>query len=328
MRKLLFVAAMGVLIWAALVVPVPIASLTPVPAQSVSGLIEVTGDAATPVPDDLLFTAVELRQTTTAEAVWIGFDDRRSLTFVPAIVPPDMDPEEFIELQERQFRESVRAAAAVGLRTAGLDVGVSGDGVRVVRTFSGTPAADVLQQEDVITAVDGTPVNLASELPALLADHQPGDEVELTVRRGDETFERSVALTELTGAGEVGLGVLVTTVGLEIDLPVEVAPAPDVRVAGPSAGLMIALALYDAATETELTAGGEVAGTGTIALDGSVGAVSGVAEKVLGAADGGAEVFLVPAGVADEARSNAPDSLEVIPVRTLEEAIEALSEPR
>lgn len=325
MRKAIFAAAIAILVWAAAVVPVPFVAVEPIPAQPVAGIVDVSGADA---PEDLLFTAVQIRQTTTAGSVLTLLDDQRGLEFAPTVIPAGVDPEEFVELQERLFDESIRAAAAVGQRAAGRDVTIEGQGARVVRVIPGTPAADALQAGDVITGVEGREIMLASELVGALADLSVGEEVELTVQRDGEQVTQTVSLAELPQTGQPGLGVLVRTRDLRIDMPVEVSAEEDARVGGPSAGLMIALTVYDALTDGDLVQGQPVAGTGTIDTSGNVGPVSGVPEKVRGAVLAGAEVFLVPVAHEEAARDAAPEDLEVVAVETLDEAIQALEEAR
>jgi PDZ domain-containing protein len=86
---------------------------------------------------------------------------------------------------------------------------------------------------------------------------------------------------------------------------------------------MFALGILDAVTDGDLTRGYFVAGTGTIAQDGTVGAVGGAAEKALAAQQDGAQVFLVPKDDAEEARRWVRD-LQVVPVERFEDAIQAL----
>lgn len=329
MRRLLLALAVGILVWAVLVVPLPLAVLAPVAARPVAQVVEVDGSVdgsdGSALPEDLLFTAVAIQQPSAAGAVEVLLDERRDLTLLGAVVPPGIDRDRFERRQQRLFEESVRAAAAVGLRAAGRDVQVSGDGARVVATVPATPADRQLEQEDVIVEVDGEEVTLASELAALLSGREVGDEVELTVRRDGEQVSETLRLTALSQTGQAGLGVLVATVDLEIDLPVDVMPTPEARIGGPSAGLMIALTLYDLASDGDLGGGRAIAGTGTMDLSGRVGTVSGVDEKVRGAAQAGAEVFLVPPSGEQAARDAAPDGLEVIVVESLQDAIDALS---
>lgn len=326
MRKLVFAAAILVLAWAVVVVPLPLLALEPVPARPVVEVVDVASggsELAEPIPEELRFTAVLVRPQTVAGAVEVWLDQHSSLSFAPDIVPAGVDREEFLELQVRMFEESVRTAAAVGMAAAGADVTIAGDGARVEQTVPGTPADGALERGDVIVAVDGREVHLASELAADLSARAPGDEVELTIRRGGEEVTESIRLAPLPGETGAGIGVLASTVDLVIDTPVEVTPS-DAAVGGPSAGLLIALALYEATGDDDLVRDRVVAGTGTIDTSANVGPVDGIREKVRGAELAGADVFLVPAEQADEAEAAAPAGLEVIPVATLQDAIDAL----
>jgi PDZ domain-containing protein len=100
-------------------------------------------------------------------------------------------------------------------------------------------------------------------------------------------------------------------------------------VGGPSAGLAFTLAVLDDLTAGELTGGHTVAVTGTIDVAGRVGSVGGVVQKTAAVRELGADVFIVPAELAPEelerVRERAGDDLEIIPVATLEEALDALA---
>jgi Lon-like protease len=101
------------------------------------------------------------------------------------------------------------------------------------------------------------------------------------------------------------------------------------KIGGPSGGLMMTLALYDQLTPDDITGGRTVAGTGTIACDGGVGAIGGIEQKVAGAEEAGAEIFLAPAANVPAARKVARD-IEVVSISTFDEALrylEGLPEP-
>jgi PDZ domain-containing protein len=93
------------------------------------------------------------------------------------------------------------------------------------------------------------------------------------------------------------------------------------NVGGPSAGMMHALAIIDTLTPGELTGGNVIAGTGTIEYDGSVGSIGGIRQKVVAAEAAGASVILVPAGNYEEALTAERDSIDIVPIANLEEAI-------
>jgi PDZ domain-containing protein len=87
---------------------------------------------------------------------------------------------------------------------------------------------------------------------------------------------------------------------------------------------MFALAIYDRLTPGSLTGGREVAGTGEIAPDGTVGPIGGIQQKIAGAADDGAKVFLVPAPNCAEARGGDDHGMRLVKMAKLDDAISAL----
>ncbi|WP_121747232.1 S16 family serine protease [Streptomyces sp. E2N166] len=95
-------------------------------------------------------------------------------------------------------------------------------------------------------------------------------------------------------------------------------------VGGPSAGLLFSLGIVDKLGAGDLTGGRVVAGTGTISTGGKVGAVGGVPLKTQAARRDGATVFLVPKAECSDARAELPKGLRLIPVTTLDGAVDSL----
>lgn len=93
-------------------------------------------------------------------------------------------------------------------------------------------------------------------------------------------------------------------------------------VGGSSAGLMLALRIYDSLHAPVSGTARSFAGTGTIALDGRVGPIEGTRQKLIAAKRAGARVFFVPrANFADIAGEH---DVRVIPVDTFGQALRAL----
>jgi len=69
-------------------------------------------------------------------------------------------------------------------------------GVLVQDVRADGPSKGKLESEDVIVALDGEPVGYVAELQAKIAEHHPGDEVELTVYRNKRSTEITVRLDE------------------------------------------------------------------------------------------------------------------------------------
>lgn len=94
--------------------------------------------------------------------------------------------------------------ASLGVETATVTKDVArlrnlpvDNGALVVRVIPGSPAADAkLEPNDIITAVGGTAVDANHSLAGLIGTHVPGDQVELTVKRGGEDKKITVKLTE------------------------------------------------------------------------------------------------------------------------------------
>ena len=95
-------------------------------------------------------------------------------------------------------------------------------------------------------------------------------------------------------------------------------------VGGPSAGSMFALGIVDSLTPGDLTGGKDIAGTGTIEIDGQVGAIGGIRQKMAGAQDAGSDYFLAPASNCSEVVGHEPRGMEVFAVSTLHEAVGAV----
>ena len=97
---------------------------------------------------------------------------------------------------------------------------------------------------------------------------------------------------------------------------------------GPSGGLMTTLDIYNKLTKTDITKGLKIAGTGTIEVDGSIGEIGGVKHKVLGAANGKVDVFLVPKENYKECVKTVKDNklkIKIIKVSNIKDAIDKLS---
>lgn len=100
---------------------------------------------------------------------------------------------------------------------------------------------------------------------------------------------------------------------------------------GPSAGLMQTLAIYNKLTETDYTYGMRVVGTGTIDLDGNVGEIGGIEQKVVAAFKNNADIFLCPlANYSDgykqyQKLGSKRKSMAFVCVHTFSDALEALA---
>jgi PDZ domain-containing protein len=153
---------------------------------------------------------------------------------------------------------------------------------------------------------------------------EPGTRVSGAVRRGGER-QRFTVTTE-PAADDPDRAVLGILVGTGYRFPFDVRVGLGDDIGGPSAGLVFALSIYDVLTPGPLTDGHVIAGTGTITADGRVGRIGWIRQKVSGAQDAGARLFLVPPDncAAAVLAPVDPERLRLVRADTLRSAIDSL----
>lgn len=242
----------------------------------------------------------------------------------------------------QMMRTSEQVAQYVALRAVGIDdaelipgevvveqvLCLVGDGGRCTQW---APADEELDPGDKLLEAEGQPLSTVDDLVEALADNDPGDRLELLIERAGEDGPRLVEVELIDAPGEPGRTIVgfvpfdTTSVRLPFELDIDTG-----RIGGPSAGLAFTLSLIDALSEGDLAGGGQVAVTGTIGLEGEVGAIGGLPQKVSAVRQVGVEHFLIPASQSERsmerAREIAGDDVELIPVATLDEALAALEE--
>jgi PDZ domain-containing protein len=250
----------------------------------------------------------------------------RSIRLEPQTqIVPSNETAQSVSLEDYQMlQDSETTAVVVGLRLAGYPVAVNNDGVSIVSILPSSPAASVLQLDDVITGVNNNPVISPADLTEQLESVTPGSTLNLTIERHGQIMDVSVPTMEPLEAGgpaRIGISIVQHYSGVSLPFPIEIVPQK--VTGGPSAGLMFTLGVYDLVTSQDLTGGRKIAGTGTIDLEGNVGPIGGVQQKVVAAERAGAEYFLSPT-------ENYPDALAVatritvIEVATAQDAINFL----
>ena len=188
----------------------------------------------------------------------------------------------------------------------------------VVKQVANGPAKGVIEVGDVITAVNGATVKGVQSLRDQLAKNGAGTTATISIVRGGKKQDVTVTPEKTAGSVVIGIGA-----SMDYTFPFDVTIQLN-NVGGPSAGLMMALSVYDTLTEGSLTDNKKIAGTGTIDGSGNVGPIGGIQQKIPGAASDGAKLFLVPAGNCQDVEGAANGDMRLTRVETLDDAIKAI----
>lgn len=296
---------------------------TPHEAKPLADRIQVE-DAVAREEGGVYYVDVFVRRTTRLEDLF-PFLRPEGSTVVPeeVILPSGTSEDERDRQTAAQMTRSELVASAVALRALGYEIVAKPEGALVIAVASDAPAAAKVESGDVIVAVDGTPVRTPDELRREVGRRTPGELVELTLRRDEET--ETVTVKTVPSPADPSRPII----GISVDQEAEIKVPLDVdidlgSVGGPSAGLPFALEIADLLGHN-VTHGCKIAATGELALDGTVLSVGGLQQKTIGARQADVDVFVVPAGENAAEASKHADGLEVVPVESFQQALRTLT---
>ncbi|MFE3164759.1 PDZ domain-containing protein [Streptomyces sp. NPDC059224] len=333
------------LLCAGVLITVPYSEMSPGPTVNTLGdhggepVLQISGHKTYATSGHLNMTTVRVTSAdykmNLVEAVygWLSHDNK----VVPhdTLYPDGKTEQQSTQENAEEFSESQESAKVAALKELGVPVK---SWVIVSTVLKGSPSEGKLHAGDVIKAVDGTAVRQPADVATLVTKHKPGEDVVFTVVPAKEqaaaekahrtaTRTEQVTLTTTTSTGGEKRAIVGISAGTDHTFPFSI----DIKLAdvgGPSAGLMFALGIYDKLTPGDLTGGKFVAGTGTIADDGTVGPIGGISLKTIGARSKGAQYFLTPADNCAEAAKDTPGGLTLVKVKTIDDALGALKDIR
>jgi Lon-like protease len=316
---LIGLAATALLLWW---LPADDFLFVPDKAKPLAEKVEVQGGRDT-ANGDVYYVDLFVRRIRKLEQL-LPFTRPEGSTFVPesTLTPDGTSDAERNRQNAEDMRRSEQIAAVVALRSLGYQVTATPRGVLVTSVYSDVPAAKVLDPNDVIVGVNGVPVRRPTELRREIERLEPGDKVQLSVRRDGKVEDVSVRTIADPRDGRTVIGILVDQ-DAKIELPIDV----DIdlgRVGGPSAGLPFALEIARQLGRN-VTHGCRIAATGALALDGSVIPIGGVKQKTIGVRRAGVDTFLVPVGGNAEIARKYADGLRIIPVESFQQALRKLT---
>jgi PDZ domain-containing protein len=312
----------------AVLVPTPYVILTPGPTlntlgkQSGQPLISITGHQTYPTSGHLNMVTISYMggpgvTLNVFEALRAWVDPSEAVVPASEIFPSGQTAEETQAQDTEEMASSQELATAAALTQLHIPFQTN---VEVVSTASGYPASKVLKAGDVIEEVDGKPVTGETSLSSMITAHPVGTTLQLQVLRAGKTLTIPVASKLSNGTPVIGVNVQ-EQYKFPFNVNITVGD-----IGGPSAGMMFALGIIDKLTTDNLTGGKFIAGTGEITAAGQVGAIGGIQQKMVGARDAGATVFLAPAGNCSDVAGAIPAGLKVVKVSTLSGAVTDLED--
>ena len=313
---LFLVGLIGIVAWN---VELPYLAYSAGPVSDAADTIVADGVEYYPPDGELLMLTVISQQVNVFEAAIAGVDPTIDLIRKQKVRREGETNQEYRnrtlqQMDDSNFRSIVVALNYLGYEMVPIEVVVN-------EIVEGVPASELLQLGDTIVSVNGFQINGVSDFAPALEGFQVGDVVDITVRRSEGEVDLKVELAERENEpGSPMIGIVLGEL-TEPPFPLSIESGD---VGGPSAGMMHAIAIIDSLTEGELTNGKVIAGTGTIQLDGTVGNIGGVRQKVVAAEAAGAEYILVPQGNYESALTAERDDIEIVPIETLDDAIQFL----
>ena len=226
-----------------------------------------------------------------------------------------------IEKRNKIMRDnSLDIATMVAYTEAGKEITIK-DKKNVV---IGVTKDNGLEVGDVILKTDGQECDDIKEIKKIISSKEVGDTITFKVLRNnkEEEIKSKILLEDNTKI----IGVVIIT---EYDYDID----PEINVkfkkteSGASGGLMLTLTIYNAISDEDIIKGRNIAGTGTISPDGTVGEIDGIKCKIMGSAQDKMDIVFVPSANYDEAiktKEKYNYDINIIKVDTFDEAVEYL----
>ena len=175
---------------------------------------------------------------------------------------------------------------------------------------------------DIILSIDNLPVENNTTIKEYLNNLSAGDTVKLTIKRDDKQKEINITLDEDKVIGIM----LITNYIYETEDDLDIAFKSGEG--GASGGLILSLGIYSQITGIDILKGRNIAGTGTIDIEGNVGEIDGIKYKIAGAVKNNMDIILVSPYNYDEAKKVIEDNnydIELVCIKTFIEAVEYLT---
>ena len=295
-------------------------------SSSDQDVLKVSGTETYPTEGALRMTTVSVSgcpgyPVTTADVIAAWFSADKRIVDRNEVCPQDQSAQQVEETGKAQMTASQDSAVIAAL----IETGMAGAMHLTVTEVIEQQTSTEIQAGDVLETItpeggEATTITSFSQLRELMTTIPEGTRVTLGVNRSEQ--QTTAALTTIAPQEGTTGSLLGLSLKISVDSTVEASFGLS-DVGGPSAGMMFALGVVDEITPGSLTGGKDISGTGTINMDGQVGPIGGIQQKMAGARNSGSRFFLAPASNCDEVRGHEPEGMQVFAVSTLHEAVTA-----
>lgn len=213
---------------------------------------------------------------------------------------------------------SIQNATFVAHQEAGIEIKIKDKKNIVIATTK----ENGIEIGDNIISVDNHKISNINELKSYLNSKNKGDVVKVILEREEKEKTISITLEE-----DKILGVAMIT-NYEYELPKELNMNFKNGEGGSSGGLILTLGIYSEITGIDILKGRNIAGTGTIDIEGNIGEIDGIKYKIAGAVKDKMDIVLVSPYNYEEAKKVVEENnydIELVEVSTFKEAIEYLT---
>lgn len=286
-------------------------------------------------------TTVAMGQATPITYAMANFTDFYDVVKIEDVRQEEEDDEEYNVRQLKYMTDSQFNATYVAFNRAGLEYQITYKGLYVLNVLAKGAADGVLKAGDEIVEADGQRIMSLETFRDIITPKTKGDQIHLVVKRKDKLIDETLAIKEIPGAdGRYGIGITYSeSKSIKTDPKVTVKTED---IGGPSAGLMFTLELLNQLIDEDITKGYEIAGTGEMLEDGTVGRIGGIEKKIVSADKKGVAIFFAPDDEITEAMLEYNPNIEsnyetarktaekiksdmkVVPVKTIDDALNYL----
>ena len=286
-------------------------------------------------------TTVGVRKATIASTLVAKFSDFKEIVSKKDLMGTSNDSE-YGRIQQYYMDSSKNTAIEQALKLAKVPYEMEFKGVYVLAIEENSDFKGKISIGDTVTGIDGQTFKSSEEFVNYVKTQKVGQTVTVSYLQDNQKKEATGKLIELSTDKKPGIGIGLTDhTEITSSIPIEIDSG---TIGGPSAGLMFTLETYEQLTNKNIRKGYEIAGTGTMNSNGTVGRIGGIDKKVKTASDNGMEIFFAPDDeITDEMKKAEPTiqsnyeeakaaakkietSMKIVPVKTVQDALNYLEQ--